>query len=338
MDAPAVTAGGILVTGITGELGRALRKRIETDFPGRQIFCFIRKPAGSYGTDWKGITPLEADLTCRSALFAHAAALSGRIDTLIHMASVRDKAPQRQLQACIFDGTRDLYEFAAQIGCPKFLFLSSILAAGWVYPHEKPLEENAPAQENRLCAFGKMKRATENWLLERAASHSPKVTVLRLGNVYGEPKLSFIAFVASLLRQNRTVFYRRAKDSVMWSPIHTQDVIDALFLLTRQRSFTNRVYFLTGAQQLNLAQLAGLVAPELGLRTDTLDSLKGAHKAEYAIRRLYDLARRATGRPSFPDFRFCTRRIQDELGFTARCPLEEGIPETIRWARRDGLL
>lgn len=325
----------ILITGITGQLGRALIKRLpETNRP---VVCFIRKPEDQYSIDLSGCKVLNADITDRDGLFKHIQKLRGEIDTVVHMATVGLGSLERDLLSTIYRGSINIYDFANEIQCPKFIYFSSIAAAGWVPPGRDYIDESYIPRKRRLCTFGKTKFDTERKLLHLARGSFTKVIVLRPGNIYGPPKLSFIKFVVELLREKKRVFYHRAKKSVMWGPVYIDDVIDCVFKLLNEKSFNNRAYFLTGPEVVTLEDITRVISPlvNVPLRELELDTFGKLH---FTARRTYDFIRALIGRPPFPNFVHSNERLQRDFGFIPKVTLAKGLPGTIDWALKKGVL
>ena len=106
----------ILVTGITGQLGSALSRRIIAQ--GRKCAVFLRREGNPYAVDLKHFKVFTADITKRESLFTHANELRGKVDTIIHMASARGSSGKKLLFDNIVCGSVNLYEFANEIRCP----------------------------------------------------------------------------------------------------------------------------------------------------------------------------------------------------------------------------
>lgn len=325
-----------LVTGITGQLGTALAERLSEG--GISVACFVRKPEDRYRSYLKNFKILSADITDRESIFRHRGELNGEVDTVVHMASLGDDAPRRELFKTILKGTADLYDFANEIRCPKFIYFSSILAAGWVPPGRQCINEDFVSSPRRLCYYGKMKLEAEKKLIESSKNNFTKTVILRPGNIYGKPKLSFVKFVIDLLKRRNKVFYQRAKDSIMWAPVHTQDVIDCIFVLLEKKDFNNQVYFLTGQEIAALKDLSQIISGMIDFPMSEMDRLNPREKGELAVRRTIDTLRNILGRPSFPNFIYSNEKIKQDLGFAPGIKLKEGIAETIKWASREGLL
>ncbi len=325
-----------LFTGITGELGRAIAASIHnTD---SKAACVIRKDAVEYDIDLSRFKVLKSDIADRRSLFKYTDELRGKVCAVVHMASVRAPSPREQLRNVIVNGSLNLYDFANEIGCPRFIFLSSILAAGWKKRGSEPIDEEYIPDTGRLCYFGRMKLLAEERLLERACHNSTKLASFRVGNIYGPPtKLSFIKFVADMIRERKSVFYNRAKNSVMWAPIYIQDAIECIFLLTKKDIVSNEVYFLTGSEYPELEELTRRIAKLMNAPTDWMETGK-KEKLHLAIAKTADRVRSIIGREPFPDYVYSNKKLERDIGFIPKTTLAEGLPLTVGWALSKGTI
>ena len=145
----------IIFTGITGELGRALIPTLLNKK--KECIFFIRKPQSAYSIDFSGFRVLDTNITDRKSIFRYSESLKNKVDTLVHMATARPNSKERDLFNTIVKGSVNLYEFANEIRCPKFVYLSSIAAAGWVPNGMECIDETFVPSQKRLRSFGKMK-------------------------------------------------------------------------------------------------------------------------------------------------------------------------------------
>lgn len=325
----------ILITGITGELGSALARRIKTSrIPAT---CLIRNSTKKTLTGLDGCEILNVDITNREDIFKNSAALRGKIDTIVHLASARAGFPKKEIHDTIYNGSVNLYDLAEDIKCRKYLFFSSILAAGWAPHGIGCIDEKFTPSKERLSYFGKIKLETEKKLLELSKDGFTKIIILRPGNIYGPPKMSFISFIVEILKKRKKIFYQRAKNSVMWTPIYIQDVIDCVFRLLEEDAFNNETYFLTGSEIATVERLSSIVSNAIGIRLENLE-IPSCEKWRLSLRIALDSLRGFVGRPSFPNFIYSSKKITDDFGFIPKVNLTDGIPLTIEWASKRGLI
>lgn len=297
----------VLVTGITGELGRALIPVfIEKGIP---IVCFIRKPEYSYSLDLVKFRVLKADIVNRESIFEYVNELKGKVGVIIHMASSRYQDSKQLCYNVIFKGSKNIYDFAASIQCPRLLYFSSILV-------------------DSKSHYGRMKLKTEHALLSLANDTQkkyPRIIVLRPGNIYGPPKLSFIAVVIKMLKEKNKIYYNRIKNSYLWSPIYIQDVIDCVLLLLN-KPFNNQMYYLVGAECFSAGALINLITRYIDFPFGNME-LNFFQKIFLSARKIIDKLKH-----SFPDRVYSGKKLRVNYGFVPKMRVAEGIPRTIQWA------
>ena len=327
----------VLITGITGELGAALAEvLVELKIP---TACIIRKDKSEYDLDLGPFKVLKTDITDRENLFKYVNELKGKVHAVAHMASARRDKTEKELRETIVDGTLHLYDFAKEIGCPKFLYFSSTFAAGSV-PREVPyIDETFMPNKKRLSCFGKMKLAAEEKLLSLSKVNITKVIILRAGNIYGPPtKLSFIKAVVDIIKNREKVLYHRARRSVIWSPIYVQDAIELILkLLLEEKEFNNQVYFLTGSEVVTLDLLVKILLDEMHIPAKAME-LGFRGKCDFAFKKFVDLFRCFIDSPSFPNSIYSNNKLKNDFGFMPKTGVREGVPYTYKWALAKGAI
>ena len=184
------------VTGAAGFVGQHLTQALRHS--GHDVRALVRQtPEGELPgvTDVQLIPSLSAD-TDRAAL---AEALSG-LDVVIHLAA-RVHIMQGGEEATFIDtnvgGSIALIKAATCAGVPRFIFMSSVKAAG-ERSGETPLSAaSTPAPED---AYGRSKLAAERALLEIShAQQDLKLNILRPTFVYGWPAVGNLSTVIRTL-------------------------------------------------------------------------------------------------------------------------------------------
>lgn len=172
------------VTGANGFVGGYLLPALKD--AGHEVVALVRSDTG--------LDPASVDETIiiptidgRAEVSALASALAG-LDGVVHLAArvhVMDARLDDQEFADVnVDGAVRLFDAALTAGVKRFVFLSSVKAAG-ERSGAKPLTtDDEPAPED---AYGRSKLAAERRLSERAVGSACKLVVLRPAFVYGWP-------------------------------------------------------------------------------------------------------------------------------------------------------
>jgi NADH dehydrogenase len=224
----------VLVTGGSGEIGRRLVERLLAS--GRDLRVLTRSsrpPAPSSRCTW-----VQGDLRDASAV---AAALAG-VDEVIHAAAVTHTTERTLYAAVNVQGTAHLVDAAAPRGLKRFVHVSTraIGAAGGGYSHSK---ERAEA---RVTASGLP------WV------------VLRPAEVYGGGGHDAVLDLVRTIEQRRFVL---VPGHGRWrlSPVHVDDVVEALVRALDAEVAVGQVYTLAGPEELTLVQLVERIEAHLGV-------------------------------------------------------------------------
>ncbi|MGH7539078.1 MAG: NAD-dependent epimerase/dehydratase family protein, partial [Gemmatimonadales bacterium] len=149
----------VFVTGGTGFVGAHLVDALHTH--GDAVTCLVRSPAKARALRWPaGVATVEGDLNDRAALTAGCA----DADVIYHLAG-RISAPSRNaFFAANLDGTARVLQAAALRPPRRFVYVSSLAAAGPTLPG-RPIDETRPAAP--VTDYGRSKLAAEA-LVQRA--------------------------------------------------------------------------------------------------------------------------------------------------------------------------
>ncbi|MEE4378785.1 MAG: NAD-dependent epimerase/dehydratase family protein [Candidatus Competibacteraceae bacterium] len=183
------------------------------------------------------------------------------IDTVFHVAGFAhaENTPQTadyhwRINA---EGTRRLLDSAVQAGVKRFIFLSSVLAAGPGGPlcinEQWPLPPQTP--------YGKAKRAAENWVLDAGKRYPLHVANLRPALVYGAGVKGNLKRLLSIAQRNGVP---ALPDGGKRSMIHVEDVSQAALLAAAHPAAHLKTYILTDGQEYSSQDIINLTRLALG--------------------------------------------------------------------------
>ena len=211
------------------------------------------------------------------------------------------------------DATKNIYEQASAIGIKKFIFSSTYSVYGMSRTDES-VDETSALNPQSLYAETKIK--AEEFLLPQNA------VIFRLATLYGiSPRTRFDLiinqFVLDAFTKRELLIYQRGYKR---SFIHVRDVTDGFILAIEKLDPTN------GAQLYNLGTDDG---------TFTKDQI-----VQMIIKRLPDTMveyKDLTFGGDMRDISVSFAKIRQELGFTAKISVDEGVKEVVN-ALRLGLI
>ncbi|NJN47652.1 MAG: NAD-dependent epimerase/dehydratase family protein [Candidatus Competibacteraceae bacterium] len=222
-----------MVTGATGFIGSYLVRALMKNRA--RVRIFVRSNSAQPDTELDvhvGDLENSASLlpACRS------------IDTVFHVAGFAhaDNTPQTadhhwRINA---EGSRRLLECAVEAGVKRFVFLSSVLAAGPGGP--RCIDEEWPLLP--LTPYGKAKRAAEQWVLDAGERHALHVVNLRPALVYGRGVKGNLQRLLSIAQRDE---FPALPEGGKRSLIHVDDVVRAALLVAAHPAANRQTYILT---------------------------------------------------------------------------------------------
>ena len=310
-----VGAGGtVLVTGATGFIGRTLIQ------PGDH--ALVRQLGSVSGA-------VVGDLLNTASLHA---ACTG-VETIYHCAGHAHafKSSDPDKHWCInFEGTRNLVEAAGQAGVRRFVFLSSVKAMA--DPGNAYADEDWPGEP--VTAYGQVKRAAEDAVLEAGAKYDMHVVNLRLAMVYGQGGRGNLERMASSIKAGW--FPPLPETGNRRSLVHVTDVVASMRVVAERPEANGRTYIVADPQAYSRREIydairAVLPEPTLswsvptgllkvgGMAGDVLGAL---------LRRPLPLNSEVVERLLCSAW-YSPARIERELGWRAKLGLADGIREML---------
>jgi nucleoside-diphosphate-sugar epimerase len=215
----------ILVTGGTGFIGSHLIERLHAE--GHAVRALARSTSKADFVARLGADPVHGDLDDQQALNAAA----HEQDLIFHVAGLVKARNEQEFFRVNRDGTRKLLAAAAS-GKSRFVFVSSLAAAGPAAPGERRLTDDPPEP---VTAYGRSKLAGEQVVRE---SDLPW-TIVRPPMVYG-PRETELLQAFKLVRRGVAPVFGAGKQEL--SAIYITDLIDALARVSTSEIAIGRTY------------------------------------------------------------------------------------------------
>ena len=290
----------IVVTGGAGQLGTAVIRRLLRKRQHTVICLDTRPPLVVPAGRVRAVRVDIRDQTLRRHLQG--------ADAVIHLAFViAAPLPRPQLHAINVEGSRNVFEAAADVGIPHILYSSSVAAYGLVPGHPEPVVEDTPRQHQSWFPYASAKYEVEAILDGFERAH-PEIAVTRFrpGILVGA---HMDHALGRSLRAGILPYTSKSPMPLVWD----EDVADAFFLALEGR--VAGAFNLVAADALPpraLARAAGfraLPTPRLLL------------KAVNAVTRAIDPAWLDPG----PAPIVSSEKARRELGWDPRCPTARDV-------------
>jgi nucleoside-diphosphate-sugar epimerase len=326
-----------LVTGATGFIGGRLTTALLDR--GDDVRALVRDPARASALDARGVELVQGDVEDTDSL---ARAVAG-VDRVYHCAAiVSDWIAREEIQRINVEGTRRMLEACARANVGRLLYLSSLAVLGTRHHHGT--DESAPYQETG-DAYSDSKIDSEKLAQEFAARGDVETVIVRPGFVYGPGDRNFMPRLLEGLAGGQFAFV--GDGSKLLNIVYIDDVAQAALLADENPDATGKAYNVTDGTRTSLREFVTFTAEYLGLPLPTrkipprvawglVYALEGLAK----VRRAKEPPRLNRGRMKFLYYNqhYSIERARRELGFEPRFTYRDGLPPTLDWFRREGLL
>ena len=317
----------ILITGVTGFLGRHLSRRLQDSR--FQVYGLSRKPTNE-DPSRPPLNIVQGDLLWPEELTK----VKDQFDFVIHLAGEkRDPALFDRVNAT---GLKNLLEALSSF--KQFVLVSSVGVIG--PPQSMVVDEGTPAHP--LPGYESSKYLGEQILTEFCRGRGYPYTILRPTSVFGEfnpsrPLLNWMKQIGG------GKFFYLGKQPVYFNYVYAGDVAQACCDVLEHTKAFNQILQVATPVLLHVA--VDTVARELNVRSPkrrmprwlgfvTAASL-GAIQKVSGIRVPFDLRRyRQLVEPTI----YSGEKLEREVGFSPRVGLEEGLRRLARYYRAQGYL
>lgn len=327
------TGGGDLkafVTGATGFVGghlvEALRRR------GVEVRALVRASSDVTRLNELGAERVEAPLDDRAALER----ALGDAEVVLHLAALTRARSVAEFERVNVHGTATLLEAVRGAGARRFVYMSSMAAAGPSLGRRPVRPEDAPRP---ITAYGRSKEAGERVVLGGGA---PERVVVRAPAVYGPRERDLF------------IYFRLAARGILPVPaggerwvqlIEVRDLADALVRAAMEPGAAG-VYHVADPTPYRWTDVARLISRAVGCNARQVRLPPGLIRvAAWTTEHAASVVGRASifnsdkARELMAEGWLCdVSRAQDELGWTPGVELPAGLSAAAEWYRAQGWL
>lgn len=320
-----------LVTGASGFIGSRLAERLAAE--GAQVRGLVRAPERVRRLP-AGVAPVLGDLTDPDSL---ARAVAG-CDLVVHCAAYAGPGgPLRRFAAVNVAGTRALADAALVQGVRRFVHFSTIAVYGT--DHAEPVRDDSPRRAHGdPYAVTKLAGEEAVWEVHRRGLPA---TVIRPSFVYGPGWGAWTVAPVRAIQRGAPVLV--GDGGGICTPIYLDNLVDATLLAIRADHAVGRGYLVWDGLTTTWRSFFGCYGRMLGKPVRSVP-----RGLIFALAALLEAAGRLTGRAPLvtraalrmlsPGLPLAATGARDELGWTPRVGLDEGMAHTERWLREHGYL
>jgi nucleoside-diphosphate-sugar epimerase len=318
----------VLVTGGTGFIGGHLIERLHAE--GHEVSALARSTSKADLVAGLGADPVRGDLGNAESL--NTAARDQ--DLIFHVAGLVKARNEQEFFRVNRDGTRKLLAAAAGCGEPRFVFVSSLAAAGPTVPGKRRSTDEPPGP---VTAYGRSKLAAEQAVRECDLPW----TIVRPPMVYG-PRDTELLQAFKLVRKGVAPVLGAGDQEL--SAIYITDLVDALARVATPQTAVGRTYCACHPEIFTNLDLARGIARAVGRRVRIV-RLPGA--VARALLTLTGAAARIAGRTTTlnrdkaneflaPAWTGDPAPLERDTGWCAGHDLASGLAATAAWYRERG--
>lgn len=324
-----------LVTGATGFLGKSLVRTLQAH-KGTRVVALVRNPETARGHFSRDVELIKGDITDKAKLPPFPA----DIDVVVHAAGMLGKflvkEPVYHLVNAI--GTENVLRACESAGIERFLLVSSAGVLGPI--KEPPADESAPRAPSN--GYERSKAEAEEITERFHREGRIRATIVRPDFVYGPGDLHLLGFFRAI--RDRRFFLIGTGASVL-HPTYIEDVSNGIMLAIEYGNFTCSSFLIAGERYVTVRELYQIIASALDV---PMRHVKLPKWAAYGTAGLLEVAGRLMGKEvplTFSRVHFLTEnraskcdKARSTLKYMPTISVEEGVMETVRWYKTNGLL
>jgi len=250
----------ILVTGATGFIGQHLTRKLLDINGERSVRAVSKDDSGSklYFFREDEVDSKKADISKRESI----SGIMDGIDVVYHLAAISRNDLSKtwdDFYAVNVSGTVNLLEEAKAAGVKRFVFASTVEAAGFG-DGVSPRKETDPP--NPVNNYGKSKLEAERevlsgaWPMERA--------VLRLPMIYGPGTFLIVPKLFGMVRRG---FYPMiGKGSALMEFCYVDNAVDGIILAGEKKEAAGELFYVSDERSYSIKEVVSTIAESSGKR------------------------------------------------------------------------
>lgn len=332
----------VLVTGAEGFIGQHLCRYLVDN--GYQVRGLHHEDRPLYFISKEEIEWVKADLSDSQSLQN----ITDSMDLVIHLAAIPRNDLRKSwedFQAVNINGTSLLLNDAQKSGVKKFVFISTVEAAGYGDGINPRVEDDPPNPDNN---YGKSKLEAEKLVLSDKWTF--KRTVLRLPMIYGPGTLLVVPKLFGMVRRGFYPFI--GSGDALMEFCYVGNAVAAITLAAESNKSDNTLFYISESRSYTIKEVIDAIARTmdrkylpLHIPVPVANAIAAAFELIARICPFPPIVSPYSKKPFFTreTVRWTTRNInfistkkfQDATGFNPPYTIDQGCAETVKWLEKN---
>ena len=319
----------VLVTGASGFVGSHVCDRMVAE--GWTVRCLVRSTSSR---GWLEHLPVEYAVSDVSQDNKLEEDMVG-CDAVVHGAGITNAVRTEDFFEVNTRGTQRLWRAAANAGAKRFVFISSLAAAGPSLTDEPQDESADPHPVNE---YGKSKRAAEEFIMQ--ASDAMQGVIVRPPAVYGPRDADGLTLIRAAKTRIFPLPLQGKRELVL---VYATDLAQGIHLAL-ERGRPDGIYYFTDGGVHTLPEVGEAIAQALGVQIKMIPiprwllrtAALGGEFAGRVLGRVLPINMQRVKNFELDGWTASDARARRELGYDSKYGLRSGMEETVRWYQSVG--
>jgi len=336
----------ILITGASGFIGQQLVVKLLEEgiftirgtcqqAPEFKFFDFKK-------IDWRTIDLAEFNSFC---------GICDGIDVVVHCAAIARQEADKSwddYQCINVDATKQLLEEAEKSGVKRFVYLSTVEAAGFGNGIDPRTEEDTPAPFNY---YGKSKLEAENILHNNTSS--VETVILRLPMIYGPGNVLVIPKLFGMVAKGFYPFI--GSGSTLMEFCYVGNVVNAILLAISHENASNDTFYVSDSRSYSIREVIFAISKaenrkiiSINIPIFLANMLAVMWEIIAKIAPIPPIISKISRKPFFSRETVwwttrnvnivSTDKIKSKLGYSATFSIDQGCSEMVTWLKKENLI
>ncbi|WP_018126956.1 NAD-dependent epimerase/dehydratase family protein [Balneola vulgaris] len=320
------------VTGGTGFIGSHLVDALIASQAYTEIRCLVRSSdKWLTGKDFKKVS---GDLNNIQAITE---GIDG-VDVIFHLAAIVKAPTQKEFTIANVEATENLIRVAQRKGVQNIVLLSSLAAVGPSFGD--PVDESDDF--NPISMYGRSKVAMER-MTHKIASPNDSIKIIRPPAVYGPREDQIYTFFKTYSKGICTMVGDGNHPRL--SMVYVSDLVDGILKAAQKNDTGVHTYFISGADTYNWNQISAITGRVMGkkalkikLKPSMVKKLAAVIENTASLIGKYPVVNKEKANELVMEWTCSSTKAINELGYSPKVSIEEGISKTIHWYKKHNWL